>query len=85
MHNRSVYKVTSKLNESIISKMLITLEAHFNPISRPTLAFLFTNSNLLITAIRTGYNTSILCYHGDGSFVKRGQASSHGRVPVCSL
>ena len=35
----------------------------------PTLALLFTKSNILFAAIRIGYN--ILCYHGDGSFAKR--------------
>ena len=35
----------------------------------PTLALLFTKSNILFAAIRIGYN--ILCYHGDGGFVKR--------------
>ena len=54
----------------------------FYPISMPTLALLLTKSNLLFTAIRIGYN--ILCYHGDGSFVKRGRAS-HDRVLMCSL
>ena len=48
----------------------------------PTLALLFTKSNILFAAIRIGYN--ILCYHGDGSFVKRGR-TSHGGVPMCSL
>ena len=47
---------------------IIFFAGPFYPISRPTLALLLTKSNLLFTAIGTGYN--ILCYHGDGSFVK---------------
>ena len=63
--------------------IIIIFADPFYPISRPTLALLFIQSNILFTAIM-GLLFVTICYHGDGSFVKRGRAS-HDRVPMCSL
>ena len=79
MANFTTYKLKNYYYYYFI---IIIIAGPFYPICRPTLALPFTKSSLLFTAIRIGYN--ILCYHGDGSFVKRGRAS-HGQVPICSF